>query len=149
MLILSSCSIPCSECDVSGSLGFRPRFAPDFSDAIVCLGRLRLQMLTFKSQRLGFLSKTARFQPSFLEWVSSLGHFAGFYGAASSLYSGKCDVLGFTGSLRSSIASQGRFSSEVSRVCTFATKNLKAFDCFAKSSHYFEKYAALDFTDSL
>ena len=129
--------------------GFQTSIRSSLLGAIVELGRLCLQILDFKSHRLCFLSKASRFQPSFLEWVSSLGHFAGFYGAASSLYSGKCDVLGFTGSLRSSIASQGRFSSEVSRVCTFATKNLKAFDCFAKSSLYFEKYAALDFTDSL
>jgi hypothetical protein len=51
------------------------------------------------SQRLSFLSKASRFQLSFFDWVSSLKGCVGFYGAASSLLSGKHAVLGFTNSL--------------------------------------------------
>jgi hypothetical protein len=79
--------------------GFQTLIRSSFLDAIVELGRLCLQVLTFKSQRLGFLSKAAHFQPSFFDWVSSLGRFAGFCVAASSLYFGKHAALGFTNTL--------------------------------------------------
>jgi hypothetical protein len=92
---------------------------------------------------------TSRFQRSFLDWVSWLKGFAGFYGAASILFSGKNAVLGFTNSLESSIASQSRFSSEDMGVGTFGTNSQEAFDCFAKSSLYFGNLAAIGTTSSL
>jgi hypothetical protein len=105
--------------------------------------------LDFKSHRLCFLSIAARFQPSFLEWVSSLGRFFGLYGAASILYFGKHAALGFTSRLWSFNASQNRVFWKDLGVCTFATNNQEAFDCFAKSIFLFGKYAALGFTDRL
>jgi hypothetical protein len=107
--------------------GFQGLIRSSLLGAIVCLGRLCLQSLTFKSQRLGFLSIAARFQQSFLDWVSCLKGIAGLQGFVPSLLHEKHAILVITDSLKSSIASQSRLSLEDSRVCTFFMASQESF----------------------